>query len=74
MRTAYTVQLSPRRVRKLRFARTKLLAVGISRDGMTLLVERIGFPSELGVVETVPFSGGGPATRIAGGDQAAWNG
>jgi Tol biopolymer transport system component len=72
IRAAYTVQLSPRRVRKLGFATRKLLAVGISRDGRTLLVERTAFPSDHGVVETIPFIGG-RATRIARGDQAAWS-
>jgi len=72
-RFAITSKLSPRRVRKLGFATRRLLAVGISRDGRTLLVERSAFPSDHGVVETIPFSGG-RATRIASGDQAAWNG
>jgi dipeptidyl aminopeptidase/acylaminoacyl peptidase len=70
---AYAVQLSPRRVRELGFARTKLLVDGISRDGRTLLVDRRALPSDHGVVETIPFNGG-RATRIASGDQAAWNG
>ena len=69
------VQLSPRRVRALATGGTKLQAAGISRDGRTLLLERraSGFPTHEVVVETVPF-GGGPPTRIASGDSAAWNG
>ncbi len=65
---AYTVQLSPSRVRELGF----VLPDGISRDGRTLLVGR-AVPSDGGVVETIPF-GGGRATRVASGEQAAWNG
>jgi len=69
------VQLSPRRVRALATAGTKLQAVGISPDGRTLLLEHraSAFPTHEGVVETVPF-GGGPPTRIASGDTAAWSG
>jgi hypothetical protein len=38
-----------------------------------VLVDRDAFPTDKGVLETVPFGGGRP-TRIASGDQAAWNG
>jgi hypothetical protein len=69
------IQLSPRRIRNLTAANPKARFAGISPDGRTLLldVSRDTLPSDKGVVETVPF-GGGKATRIASGIQAAWNG
>jgi hypothetical protein len=69
------IQLSPRRVRNLTAANPNALFAGISPNGQTLLlnISRDTLPSDTGVVETVPF-GGGKATRIASGNQAAWNG
>ncbi len=67
------VQVSPRRVRPVATGANRTLGAGISPDGRTVLVDRTGFPSERGVIETLPFGGGRP-TPIARGDQAAWNG
>ncbi|HUA46653.1 MAG TPA: hypothetical protein VMA77_15585 [Solirubrobacteraceae bacterium] len=64
--------MSPRRVHALATSGTDIRAAGISLDSRTVLVDRGAFLFGKHVVETIPFGGGQP-TRIASGDQAAWN-
>ena len=74
--TPSAVQLSPRRVDALATAGTDTQGAGISPDGRTVLIVRGPVGNSIfgkRFVETVPFGGGRP-TRIAAGNDAAWNG
>jgi hypothetical protein len=69
---AYTVQLSPLRVRAVPGF---VQGGGISSDGSTLLIESGAFeaPPSSGTVETVPFGAARPLRKLARGASPSWN-
>lgn len=72
---AYTVQLSPLRVKLLKVNGQTVQPYGISRSGQRLLVDVGAFenPPNDGVVESVSFSGGDPV-KLARGAEPSWTG
>ena len=71
---AWTVQISPRKVRQVPFGQTTVQPAGISSDGQQLLLDAGSFEQSPahGTVETMAFAGGRPSTVTAGAG-ASWN-
>jgi hypothetical protein len=73
---AWSVQVSPRRVRQVSAGASKFIqGAAISNDGTHLLVDVGAFqgPASRGSVESVPFGGGMPVV-LARGAEPSWNG
>jgi hypothetical protein len=72
---AWTVQISPRKVRQVTFGQDTVQPAGISSDGQELLLDVGSFEQSPahGTVETIPFAGNRLSTVTAGAD-ASWNG
>jgi hypothetical protein len=71
---AWTIQISPRRVKQITLGQDSVQPAGISSDGKRLLLDIGSFetsPSN-GTVETMPFAGGRMSKVVAGAD-ASWN-
>jgi hypothetical protein len=71
---AWTIQLSPRKVKQIMLGQESVQPAGISSDGKRLLLDIGSFetsPSN-GTVETMPFAGGRMSKVVAGAD-ASWN-
>jgi hypothetical protein len=72
---AWTVQLSPLRVKPLKVAGQYVQGEEISRDGRRLLIDTGAFEQSPnhGEVESVGFGGGAP-TKLVRGTQPSWSG
>jgi hypothetical protein len=71
----YTIQISPLKVRQLTEGTAYIQGWGISRDGSHVLVSVGGFeqPANHGTIESLPFAGGPPVTKLGKGDEPSWN-
>ncbi len=74
--TAWTVQISPLRVRQVSVNGQTVQAGAISRNGDTLLVDGGAFEdyADAGTIETVPFTSSHPAHKLDRGAFPTWNG
>jgi Tol biopolymer transport system component len=72
---AWTIDVGDGSTHKLMVGGHSVTGGAISSDGQRLLVDLGGFlnPPDAGVVESIPFSGGGATVLIAHGSAPSWN-
>jgi hypothetical protein len=72
---AWTVDLVTHRTHRLMVSGGPPTGWGISRDGISVLVDVGGFenPASDGTVESLPFAGGAPTVLVKHADEPSWN-
>jgi len=72
---AWTIQISPRKVRQVTLGQNTVQSAGISSDGQQLLLDVGSFEQSPahGTVETMPFAGG-RLSAVTAGANASWDG